>query len=233
MYIEFTRIATHDGWMTEGSRSGNGPDELGFRELWPVLFMERMLPGHERADRSLEQTILRQEAAHRGLTTDYVHQNLFASEDPAISWLMQCIHKSATDYCHRAGMTYAIDWTLQGWANVNRRGDYHDPHNHPHAYLSGTYYVRVPRTPSLPDNRADVRPGCITFYDPRGSVNMTAIRDDPQIESELTIAPRAGMMLLWPAFMLHYVHPNLSDELRISVSFNLLLKSPGDYLPAQ
>ena len=84
------------------------------------------------------------ESKHQALTTDYAQQNLFASEDPAVNWLMQCIHKSATDYCRRAGMDYAIDWTLQGWANINRLGDYHDPHNHPHAYLSGTYYVRVP-----------------------------------------------------------------------------------------
>ncbi|MDH3452045.1 MAG: 2OG-Fe(II) oxygenase family protein, partial [Gammaproteobacteria bacterium] len=125
--------------MTAESPPDNALDEQGFRQLWPVLFMQRTLPGHEQANRALEQTILCQEAAHQGLTTDYVQQNLFAGQDPAISWLMQCIHKSATDYCQRAGMAYAIDWTLQGWANVNRRGDYHDPHNHPHAYLSGTY----------------------------------------------------------------------------------------------
>ncbi|MDH3452512.1 MAG: 2OG-Fe(II) oxygenase family protein, partial [Gammaproteobacteria bacterium] len=90
-----------------------------------------------------------------------------------------------------------------------------------------------PPTQRSPRNRADVRPGCITFYDPRGSVNMNAIKNDPQIEPEFTIAPQAGMILMWPAFLLHYVHPNLSDELRISISFNLIVKSPGDYLPAQ
>ncbi len=130
-------------------------------------------------------------------------------------------------------MDYPIDWSLQAWASVNRLGDYHDPHNHPHAYLSGTYYVRVPESRAPLRNRADVRPGCITFYDPRSAVNMGAIKGDPQIEPEFTVSPRPGMILMWPAFLMHYVHPNLSEELRISISFNLIVKHPTNYLPQQ
>ncbi len=99
--------------------------------------------------------------------------------------------------------------------------------------MSGTYYVRVPDSRAQLQNRADVRPGCITFYDPRGAVNMTAIKGDPQIEPEFTVSPKPGMVLLWPAFVMHYVHPNLSDEPRISISFNLIVKNPTDYLPQQ
>ena len=119
-------------------------EEGGFRLLWPVLLLERSLPGHERADDELERLVLGLEAQNENLTTDYRDANLFAQRNPAVEWLRQCVHKTAVDYCRRAGMDYAVDWTLQGWANVNRLGDYHDPHNHPHAYLSGTYYVRVP-----------------------------------------------------------------------------------------
>lgn len=208
-------------------------EQDGFHLLWPLLLMQRTLPGHERANLEFERVILEREAADRDLTTDYLEQSLFALRNPATDWLRQCIHKSAVDYCRRAGMDYPIDWVLQGWANVNRLGDYHDPHNHPYAYLSGTYYVRVPDSRAQLRNRADVRPGCITFYDPRGAVNMTAIKGDPQIEPEFTVSPKPGMVLLWPAFVMHYVHPNLSDEPRISISFNLIVKNPTDYLPQQ
>ncbi len=208
-------------------------DEQGFRLLWPILFLERSLPGSAQANQVLETLVLERESRNPQLTTAYADENLFALEHPALAWLRQCIHKTSTDYCRRAGMDYPIDWSLQGWANVNRLGDYHDPHNHPHAYLSGTYYVRVPQARATQRNRADVRPGCITFYDPRGAVNMGAIRDDPQVEPELTIAPQPGMVLMWPAFLLHYVHPNLSEEPRISISFNLIVKNAAGYLPAQ
>jgi len=207
-------------------------DEEGFRQLWPMLFLQRALPSPERANAELERLVLARERERPDLTTAYRDANLFALDNPAVDWLRQCVHKTATDYCRRAGMGYAIDWTLQGWANVNRLGDYHDPHNHPHAYLSGTYYVRVPASRATRHNRADVRPGCITFYDPRVT-NMTALRDDPQSEPEFTVAPAAGMILLWPAFLMHFVHPNLSQEPRVSVSFNLMAKNSGEHLPRQ
>ena len=208
-------------------------EENGFRLLWPLLFLERILPGFEEANRELERLMLERESLNTDMTTDYLDGNLFSVGNPAIDWLKQCIHKSAVDYCRRAGMHYAIDWSLHGWGNINRMGDYHDPHNHPYAYLSGTYYVRVPATRASLPNRADVRPGCITFYDPRGAVNMTAIKDDPQIESEFTVSPAAGMILMWPSFLMHFVHPNLSEEMRISISFNLMVNKPTSYLPEQ
>lgn len=208
-------------------------DESGFRTLWPTLLMERVIPNAEQANLELERLLLEQESHNQHLTTDYLSVNFLAIQNPAIDWLKQCIHKSAVDYCQRAGMDYDIQWSLQGWGNVNHLGDYHDPHNHPYAYLSGTYYVRVPETRAPLQNRNDVRPGCITFYDPRNAVNMTAIKSDPQIEPEFTVSPKSGMILLWPAFLMHFVHPNLSEEPRISISFNLIIKNPTDYLPKQ
>jgi hypothetical protein len=32
---------------------------------------------------------------------------------------------------------------------------------------------------------------------------------------------------------MHFVHPNLSDEPRVSISFNIVLKRSNDYLPRQ
>jgi len=99
--------------------------------------------------------------------------------------------------------------------------------------LSGTYYVAVPQQPdrgALP-GRADRTPGAISFYDPRPQANMTAIKGDPQIEAAHLIRPEAGTLLLWPAFLLHLVHPNLARAPRISISFNLVLKSGQDLLP--
>jgi uncharacterized protein (TIGR02466 family) len=210
------------------------PDRDGFLDLWPTTILRRRLPGHELANAELRRLILEMEAGRQDFTTDYRSDNLLTLENPAITWLRDCINKTVIDYLKRAGLDYPLNWSLQGWANVNRRGDYHDPHNHPHAYLSGTYYVDVPAAgQSLPDNRPDVRPGAISFYDPRGFANMTAIRGDRQIEAEFTHRPQAGEVLLWPAFLLHFVHPNLADEKRVSISFNATLKWSDDYLPRQ
>lgn len=215
--------------------TGSMPDEEGFLPLWPTLLLQRQLPGSEAANQVLRQLVEAEEAKNPALTTDYRTGNILARDHPAMHWLRDCINKTAIDYLKRCGLSYRIDWSLHGWPNVNRFGDYHDLHNHPHAYLSGTYYVAVPPESAneAPPGRSDRRPGAISFYDPRPQANMTAIAGDPQIEAEHTVRPEAGMILLWPAFLHHFVHPNLAKAERISISFNLTLKWRAEYLPAQ
>lgn len=209
------------------------PDAQGFRHLWPTVFLQRELPGAEAANRVLAETILAADAKAADLTVDYRAGNFLESEHPAVAWLRQCINKTAVDYLRHCGLDYELSWSLQGWANVNRFGDYHDLHNHPHAYLSGTYYVAVPNESEALPGRRDRRPGAISFYDPRAQANMTAIKGDPQVEAEHTVLPMPGTILLWPAFLHHFVHPNLSRRPRISISFNLVLKRDPGYLPDQ
>jgi hypothetical protein len=35
--------------------------------------------------------------------------------------------------------------------------------------------------------------------------------------------------LLWPSFLHHLVHPNLVDDPRISISFNVIFKNPTSH----
>jgi uncharacterized protein (TIGR02466 family) len=205
----------------------------GFRQLWPTVILQRVIPGHDEPNRALLALVERLEGAHPNLTTDYRADDLLSSDDPAVTWLTECINVSVRDYFRHLGMNYDIQWTLHAWANVNRFGDYHDYHNHPRAYLSGTYYVQVPTRVEKREGRTDLRPGRISLYDPRSTVNMTAIKDDPYVEPEYTVTPEPGLILMWPSFVNHFVHPNLSRQSRVSVSFNVMLAWSDTYLPSQ
>jgi len=205
----------------------------GFVSLWPTKLLKRTLPDANAANKELARLIEDLDKKHRDLTTDYRSDDLFTHGHPATLWLKECVNVTVRDYFRHLGMDYDIRWSLQAWANINRFGDYHDYHNHPHAYLSGTYYVRVPSKLEDLESRSDARPGRLTLYDPRASANMTAIKGDPYIDPEYTVTPTAGMILLWPAFVNHFVHPNLSKQPRLSISFNVMLKWSDDYLPRQ
>lgn len=218
------------------SYSMHKTDADGFSELWPTTFLRRKIANTDVANEALLELILAQEAARQDMTVDYAAGNLFANPAPATDWLKQCINKTVADYFKKLSIDYNIEWSLQGWANINRFGDYHNLHNHPHSYLSGTYYIAVPDPAgNVPEqisgSRSDLNPGAISFYDPRPQANMTAIRGDGQIDPEIRIQPEPGLMLLWPSFMHHLVHPNLSEELRVSVSYNVLLNNVHQYLP--
>ena len=60
---------------------------------------------------------------------------------------------------------------------------------------------------------------------------MTAIRGDGEIDPEHLHQANRRPTPLWPAFLHHLVHPNLSHETRISVSFNVVLRWNNEYLP--
>ncbi len=208
-------------------------DDDGIYNLWPTRLLRRKLPGHEAANGLLAELIEQLDDDQSEMTTRYREADFLKIEHPAIGWLGQCINKTVIDYLRAQGQVYKSEWRLQGWANINRFGDYHDLHNHPHSYLSGTYYVAVPESTEKLPGRADRRPSAISFYDPRAQANMTAIRDDPQVEAEFTLLPEPGTILLWPSFLHHFVHPNLSQQSRISISFNVVLNWRDEYLPEQ
>lgn len=213
----------------------DGELQEGFVNLWPTIMIQRILPGHEENNPKFAAHIEEMERTHKSekkdFTTDFIQQNLFELDLPPVNWLRTHLNQTIQAYFREMGMRYEIKWQVQGWANINRLGDYHENHNHPRSYLSGTYYVKVPETVDTVGNRTDIRPNCITFLDPRGAVNMIAIRDDPYVAYEHTVEPKPGLLMMWPSFVYHFVHPNLSNDDRISVSFNIPLLWSDSYLP--
>ena len=96
------------------------------------------------------------------------------------------------------------------------KGAIHAPHIHPHAAVSGTYYVTVP-----PGS------GAIRFEDPRLGLMMAAPprrkQARPANRSFVAVQPRPGLLLLWESWLRHGVEAHAAREPRISVSFNYRL----------
>lgn len=105
------------------------------------------------------------------------------------------------------------------WANVSQRGYPHRQHIHPNNFLSGAYYVRT-------------APGAdsITFHDPRPQAGLIVppSRDQNRANPDrISLDVSEGMLVLFPAWLQHSVDPNLSEETRISVAFNVMFPSFG------
>jgi uncharacterized protein (TIGR02466 family) len=197
---------------------------MAFSGVWPTLLVSRRLPGFEQPTADLGAHIIEQEAREAGYTVRYQEQNFFSSEHSAVRWLKGQIDQTTTAFLRQIGIERPLSWRLIGWYNINRYGDHHAPHTHPGVYLSGTYYVRVPADPPRIDDPL-ARPACISFYDPRTGANMITAGSESDARAAHVVRPSAGILLMWPSPVQHYVHPNLSEEHRISISFNLKMDS--------
>ena len=204
-----------------------------FHNLWPTTIMSVVLPGSNMANPVLSDFINDLDSGRSNLTTEYLNQNFLDIDHPVIKWLSDCFKRASVDYAKNIGITYSLDFNLQGWTNINRFGDYHNLHNHPHSWLSGTYYVNVPNDEASIGSRSDLNPNEISFFDPRPQANMNSISLDNQVDPEFRVKPKSGELLLWPSFLHHLVHPNLCHNERISISFNVVLKWKNEYLPKQ
>ncbi len=203
---------------------------MAFSGVWPTFLVKRRLPDFEEPTASLAAHIVEQDAREADYTARYQEQNFFASKNRAVRWLNEQVDQTATAFLRQVGIERNLNWTLFGWYNTNRYGDHHAPHTHPRSYLSGTYYVSVPPAPaSVDDPRA--QPACISFYDPRNGANMAAAGTGPDSRASHVVRPVAGTLLMWPSPMQHAVHPNLSEEHRVTISFNLIV-DPTVYWPA-
>jgi len=105
------------------------------------------------------------------------------------------------------------------WFNINRKKDHNKMHTHLGSIFSGVYYIKVP------DNC-----GRLVLEDPNTQL-MQSFLNYWHLKTEFNeytsmvwnISPDLGDLVIFPSWMSHYVEPNMSDEDRISLSFNTAL----------
>ena len=99
------------------------------------------------------------------------------------------------------------------WINILPEGGIHTSHIHPHSVISGTTYVAMPEDTSA-----------LKLEDPRSQMMMAAPPRTADAREELKTfvyaKPAVGDVLLWESWLRHEVPMNMSEEDRISVSFN-------------
>ena len=106
----------------------------------------------------------------------------------------------------RAGMTGA-------WSVRLRSGGHHADHVHPHGWLSSSAcYIALP--PTIGDG-APGRAGWLRFGRP-------GAKTDPALDADHFVRPRAGLLVLFPAYMWHGVEPFESDQPRLTVAFDVV-----------
>jgi len=108
-------------------------------------------------------------------------------------------------------------FSIEGWANILRHGQYHSVHSHPNATWSGVYYVS-----GNEDVEDQPFSGRLELLDPRPSASLN-YADSSTLYGRFLLNPQAGQMFVFPSWMQHQVHPCFGNKERISIAFNVML----------
>ena len=152
---------------------------------------------------------------------------------PSFNSLRKKIEESANDYCIRHG--YQSGLTCENlWANINETGDMNVGHHHNRSALSGVYYPVEyiidnkcnfnytkgnPIQPGIWDGK---KGGSIYFQDPSYGLKA-GLRKGGKPNAYTLDAyhtyPVAGLLIIFPSYLIHCVTPFKEKLKRISISF--------------
>src|SRR5262245_41502083 len=202
----------------ERSRSARGS-----RVDWfPTSIWRFNVPNHEALNEELMQLIQKERNADpAGMSgrssvlgwhsTDKLHRH--PEMQPFVAILEDDVAEVAA--CYNIDPSQASLELATCWAMVNGKLASGVVHCHPNSFLSGVYYVNTT------DSTGD-----IFFQDPRQgpSMSLCPVKEHtPWTIRQVSYRPVSGGLLIFPSWLYHGVEPNMSDALRVSISFNFRL----------
>ena len=193
---------------------------------FPTLIGKFQFPNVEGLNQRLLQQLLAREQSEA--THDYANVGSWHSESNLLEWgtpevgmLRTWISEALNRMVSATGQLPEVQgrspaprgsFRVSAWGNISRAGNYHRMHNHPGCAWSGCYYVTgVPGNTSLD--------GVLEFYDPRPFTEMVETPGSPYGQRML-VRPSPGLMVLFPSWLYHFVHPCAHESLRVSIAFN-------------
>jgi uncharacterized protein (TIGR02466 family) len=196
-------------------------DGITLAFVTPILRLS--LPGAEFLNKGLRRQILELEKKSTGRTISnsggfQSDGNLFAVPSPELKILTQAIEVAYRSLCRSlvpeqpALEKDRLD--LNGWANINRAGDFNRVHSHGGVHWSGVYYV----------DHGDGA-GELELIDPRHLSATTPAPGFP-LSHRLVVKPEPGLLVLFPGWLEHWVTPSRATGERISIAFNIVVAPP-------
>lgn len=211
--------------------------QIGNKSFWTTHFFTRMWEQHEQhlvplldcfhtieaqSQSPIASGIAPKAKATRGLYES--HFDLFKHPPPALDALKVFIVETiqyVVSYVNGSTVSPSqIEVELaDGWFHITRDGGFHDAHYHSACSWCGIYYLSLGDMSRDPGDGAPN--GLNRFYSP---INFGgAYRDfgNKYLEQSIVDVPaRAGMLLLFPSYLLHSGLPYFGKHERVVISFN-------------
>lgn len=142
-------------------------------------------------------------------------QSEFVEDKPELAELVGCINDRLDAIKYNFGFKDNYQLKVESmWININPPYSYNSNHLHPNSYLSGVYYVKVPKDSG---NLVLRHPTHLHAF----ATDKDAIDSYNEFNSsKWYINSQENNLVIFPSWIEHEVTQNLSNEDRISIAFN-------------
>jgi uncharacterized protein (TIGR02466 family) len=195
--------------------------ELEITAAFPTLIGRLQIPDADAMNQGLRALIIAEEAQYASLGRSNIggwhsRPDLLNRPDPSVhafkAWLVWALRHMVGATAGPGGFRGTL--STSAWATICRAGAYHAPHSHADSAWSGVYYVDSGT--GSPDQSLS---GILEFLDPRAGVEAVTAPGDPYGEP-FRVRPQAGLLVVFPSWLYHWVHPYAGQTPRIAISFN-------------
>jgi len=195
--------------------------ELDVTQAFPTAIAQLRVPDAGTMNQDLRAVILAEEVEQMSLGRSNIggwhsRPDFLNRSESAVAaltqWIIWAVHKMIAATAGTDEINGVL--SVSAWATICREGAYHAPHSHPDSAWSGVYYVDAGTT--SPDHPLS---GVLEFLDPRAGVEAVTAPGDPYGEP-VRVQPESGLLVIFPSWLFHWVHPYNGKTPRIAVSFN-------------
>lgn len=135
---------------------------------------------------------------------------LFGSISRAVQRYLETVGMGQDPLRSRNTGRFAI---TEAWSIRLSAGGYHTDHIHPQGWLSSALHLALP--PSVGTGGGGARAGWLRLGQP-------CFRTQPPLAADHFVKPRAGSLVLFPAYLWHGVEPFQDEKPRLTVAFDVL-----------
>jgi hypothetical protein len=190
------------------------------------------LPGMDELNRDVTTRLVAESCSvpsvHHSNVGSWHSKNLAGRPEPCFRNLLQCIvervRETVQSLAQEKGQTLPpMRVGVHAWAMVMRNGDYTMPHDHSEVHWATVYYPDAGDA----DEEADPASGLLALVDPRhGGRPMPGL---DFVGTTFTVLPRTGRLVVFPGWLLHYVHAYRGQRPRVSISCNVVFEAAAAF----
>ena len=202
--------------------------ELEVKTAFPTVIGQIQVPDADEMNQALRKLILAEESRHPSIGRSnlggwHSRPDVLHHSEPMVAILLTWMTWGVSRMVDAAAGpgVFGGAVSLSAWATICRQGAYHAPHSHSDSGWSGVYYVDA-------GNPCQERPlsGILEFIDPRTGVEA-GNGTSSMFGEPVRIRPQSGLLVVFPSWLFHWVHPYEGKTPRIAVSFKAAMERQG------